>query len=91
MNVMELTIAGNYKEIAKESWNAEELDRRDEDGLTALMHAAGRGDYRTIDALKKAGADLDIRDNSGLKAVDHAARNGHSSAIIYLIEGGCGG
>lgn len=91
MRLIELVKSGDCAAIKSNIWTVRELNEQDKNGLTAMMHAASCGDYHTIAALKDAGADLDIRDNSGMKAVHHAAKNGHSIAIIYLIEGGCGG
>lgn len=91
MKLFELVVGGDYAAIEAASWPEEELNARNEDGMTALMYAAGTGDYRVIEALKNAGADLDICDQDGRKAVHHAAKNGHGNALIYLIEGGCGG
>lgn len=91
MDLFELAKSDEANTIRKISWTTEELDRQDEKGCTALMYAAMAGNYRVIEALKAAGANLEITDQDGLKAVDHAAKNGHSTAIIYLIEGGCGG
>lgn len=91
MDLFELAGSGAVNIIRMRSWSKGELDRQDEKGRTALMYAAMAGNYRVIEVLKAAGANLDITDQDGLKAVNHAAKNGHSTAIIYLIEGGCGG
>lgn len=91
MKLIELAKSGDRDSIGRRGWPPDELNARDENGRTAVMHAAMRGDYRLIELLKSLGADISLKDDEELKAVDHAARHGHSTAIIYLIEGGCGG
>lgn len=91
MELFDLVISGNHQEIEKRRWSSAELDAMDEQGFTAVMHAAVKGDYRVIEALKKAGANIDLQNKNGQKAIDLAAEHGHSNAVIYLIEGGCGG
>jgi len=91
MELLSLVLEGNYQAIEEGDWSYTELDAMDEKGFTPVMHAAARGDYQVIEALKRAGANIDLRNKAGEKAVDLAAKHGHSCAIIYLIEGGCGG
>lgn len=91
MRLFDLAEQGLINEISRGDWTPAELDERDAKGLTALMRAAIRGDYRTAAALKNCGANLDLMDDEGRKAVDLAALYGHGNVMIYLIKGGCGG
>lgn len=91
MHLFDLTEQGLAAAIEQGSWTQTELDERDDAGLTALMRAAVRGDYRTVAALKNCGANTDLTDDQGRKAVDLAALYGHATVIVYLIKGGCGG
>lgn len=91
MQLYELAHRGDEAAIRQGRWTPEELNARDSEGLTALMCAAIRGDYRTALALKAAGADVHLTDAQGRKAVHLAAKHGHSVLIACLIEGGCGG
>lgn len=91
MKLWELAESRQAGAILAQKWPREELDKKDADGRTALMHAAARGDYKTAEALRSQGADVALRDADGRKAVDLAALYGHGVVIAYLIEGGCGG
>lgn len=93
MDISILTLAeqGDYQAIKDRQWTRQQLDEYGSDGRTALMRAAIRGDYRVIEVLKDLGADIDLTDNDGRKAVHLAALHGQSTAMVYLIEGGCGG
>lgn len=91
MHLFDLAEQGLADIIEQGVWTQAELDERNDTGLTALMRAAVRGDYRTVAALKNCGANIDLADHQGRKAVDLAALYGHGNVIIYLIKGGCGG
>src|SRR5205814_275739 len=66
-----------------------EVNRQDENGYTALMWAALRGDYAKVVAqLITAGSDLNIRDKNGRTALIHAAWMGHLDTIQELLKAG---
>ena len=49
-----------------------QLNAKDEEGETALMHAVDRGDVEVVDALLQAGADASVQDAAGATALMHA-------------------
>ncbi len=49
-----------------------EVDKRNRDGRTALITAAGRGHAEVVQMLLKAGADPTLKCNHGKTAADHA-------------------
>jgi hypothetical protein len=57
----------------------------DDEGRTALIRAARRGDEAMARLLIKAGADTRRVDRAGLTAADHARRTGHK-ALARVIE-----
>lgn len=60
------------------------VDRAEEDGLTALMAAAWTGHLPVVERLLRAGADPN-RVGDGTTALGNAARQGHE-AIVALLE-----
>ena len=48
------------------------LDERDNEGCTALMHATQSRSYKAVKALVKAGTDIDIEDNDGYSPLQFA-------------------
>jgi ankyrin repeat protein len=46
-----------------------QLNTKDEQGETALIHAVDRGDVEVVDALLQAGADASVRDAKGVTAL----------------------
>jgi ankyrin repeat protein len=49
-----------------------QLNARNEEGETALMHAVDRGDAEVVEALLQAGADASVQDAAGATALMHA-------------------
>ena len=74
-----------------------DMDGRDGQGWTALMHAALRGHTRIIEMLMEAGADMTVRGSQGETAVDiarqrygnvDAARRANAPrAVLALLRG----
>jgi ankyrin repeat protein len=62
----------------------ETVDAQDQNGRTALMEAAGKGNIPEVRALLEAGADPNIRDNKGRTAL----MNAWKEAAILLLEAG---
>ncbi len=91
MNIFELVQNNSYHEIKDNDWNLEQLNQKNNDGLTPLMVAASLGYVDCVLALKDKGADIHITDKNGRKAVHLASFKGHGLVMLNLIEGGCGG
>ena len=65
-----------------------DVDRRDENGATALMLAAKEGNDWAVRQLLAAGADANARDNDGWTALMYAVRYQNASGIISLLHDG---
>jgi ankyrin repeat protein len=62
------------------------LDVRDSVGLTAVHHAAIRGDLPMIEALAAAGADLTVPNAIGKSPLDLARLNGRVAVAKFLQD-----
>ena len=60
-------------------------DACDQDGTTALMHAAGRGDNALLDLLLEAGADLHASNRDGATALSAAILAGELGMVRRLV------
>lgn len=65
-----------------------EIDRRDSEGITALMKMAGNGHNAVAELLLSRGAASDMRLGNGLTALILAAMEGHESIVQTLLDGG---
>ena len=72
-----------------------DINAKDNDGMTALMYAAGNKMYyphiasKVVTVLIKAGSDINAKDNDGKRALDHAMRNDYlkyNKEILRLLE-----
>ena len=64
-----------------------DMDGRDRQGWTALMHAALRGHTEIIKLLLEAGADLTVKGPQDETAVDVARQNNAPPAVLALLRG----
>ena len=65
-----------------------DVDARDRQGWTALMHVVNKGFTLMVPPLLEAKADLDMRAPDGATALFMAAVHGHSEIIALLMEAG---
>lgn len=63
---------------------AENLELRDENGMTALHHAAAKGHLDVLRVLLDSGGKVWVQDCRASTALHHAARNGRTGAIRLL-------
>lgn len=61
-----------------------EVDAKDNNQQTALIHATRAGDLETVSMLVKAGAVIERRDRFHKTALLHAAAGGHREILICL-------
>ena len=80
--------AGNPDALATALAAGTDVNRRDGQGWTALMHAANKGYVLLVSPLLKAGADVDLRAPDGATALFMATAHGHSEIIALLMEAG---
>ncbi len=64
------------------------IDRRNPDGSTALIHAAFDGKIGYVRLLIAAGASVDLATQRGDTALIGAAYNGHSDIVLALVAAG---
>jgi ankyrin repeat protein len=57
----------------------------DQNGSTALIHAAAKGHADVVRLLLVYGADVDAHDNTGTTALMVASRNGHMAVVQQLL------
>ncbi|UPL03612.1 hypothetical protein LCI18_014546 [Fusarium solani-melongenae] len=63
------------------------INARDDDGCTALSHAAQTGNNDILELfLANSLLDVDARDYEGRTPISHAAGNGHASVVSRLLE-----
>ena len=63
----------------------EELEKRDENGKTALIIAAEKGDTKTMQKLITRGANIEAIDHKAQNALYHACLNGQLDAVELLL------
>ncbi|KHN74990.1 Acyl-CoA-binding domain-containing protein 6 [Toxocara canis] len=81
--------AGNIGKVAEMlKANNELLVERDENQVTALHHAADRGNVELIECLLKAGADLRIQDYDGQTPLHYAVLCSQHGAVKCLLKHG---
>ena len=76
--------SGDLAQVRTAIDEGDDLNEVDEQGRTALMHAAQRGDANMVKLLLEAGADATLKDRNGLSAAELARRNGHEAVADLL-------
>lgn len=89
--LIDAAVRGNYEVVKLLLAKRVNVNAKDEDGATALMHASeesGYGHVETVKLLLKAGADINARDQNGETALDKATQHGggHPEIIRWLKE-----
>ena len=80
--------AGNLDALTAAVSAGTDVNQRDGQGWTALMHAANKGYVLLVPPLLEAGADLDLRAPDGATALFMATALGHTGIIALLMEAG---
>ncbi|KAM0954271.1 putative ankyrin repeat-containing domain-containing protein [Dioscorea sansibarensis] len=65
-----------------------EVDRRDQNGWTALHRAAFKGRTETVTALVEMGASVDAVDDGGFTPLQRAVEAGHGDVAVWLVRNG---
>jgi ankyrin repeat protein len=60
------------------------IEKKDNEKKTALIHAAQKGEFKSVQSLLEQGADIHNKDWSGKTALDWANANGHQKVIELL-------
>ena len=80
--------AGNVDGLKAALASEVDVNARDGQGWTALMHAADKGYALMVPPLLEAGADTEIRAADGATALFMAALHGHTETIDLLMKAG---
>ena len=64
----------------------DDLNKADEDGITALMGAVRKDHTEIVQTLIQAGADLNKADKDGITALMGVAYEGHTETVQALIQ-----
>jgi ankyrin repeat protein len=81
-------IADNFDEFIELFDQEGDIDKLDENGLSLLHKAAGKGDVEEIENLLGYGADIDIITDGGYTPLFFAASQGKFDAVKVLLEAG---
>ena len=84
-------IERSSKWISQKSESIESLipvKAKDNDGKTALMYAAEKGQKETVELLLAKGADINAKDKYGKTALMYAARKGYKEIVELLLAKG---
>lgn len=65
-----------------------DVNHKDEDGCTPLIHASSRGKIGVVRELLNAHASIDLPDNKGRTALSHAAESGKKGMVWVLLSAG---
>lgn len=65
-----------------------EINTKNDEGKTALMHASKAGNIDTIRLLVEKGADINLPDKNGFTALYYAVEGGNAEAVRFLLENG---
>lgn len=66
--------------------NAQTLSTKGRTGMTALMYAAAKGNFRAIQILAQHGANGDLKDSDGATAYNYAVYNQHHEIADFLLQ-----
>ncbi|RFN44923.1 tetratricopeptide repeat domain-containing protein [Fusarium flagelliforme] len=88
MNLLEAASRGSRKQVLRLLQRGADVGLEDENGETALSHAARSGYHATVKLLLLHGADINSKDDNGETALSHAARNGYDATVKLLLSYG---
>ena len=87
-----LTIIDQIINYCKKKLNDEKekledfINKKNEQGVTALHYASFRGNIQIIKLLVENGAKIDITTNRGLNVIHYAAQGNRSSSLMYFFN-----
>ena len=77
---------GDLDDLKQALRDGDEIDGKDQDGMTPLMRATKAGHFEVVEWLLANGAHYDIRDNEGWTAFFWAVEKGHKRLTEYLLK-----
>jgi ankyrin repeat protein len=87
-NLTEAVLSGNVDAVAERLGAGDDVNERDGDHRTPLMHAAIDGNADLVRLLTASGADVDTRDRSGFSALHFAAQDFNLDVVRALLDAG---
>src|SRR5882724_3026421 len=87
-DLWETALGGTVAEVKQLVQSGAKLNKRTNDGFTALMLATGRGDPKITGYLIEQGADVNARNEIGQTALMIAALRGHKGIVKQLLAAG---
>jgi hypothetical protein len=79
---------GDIKKVTLLLENGADVNTKDNDGWTPLMHAAEKGHKEVVELLIEKGADVNTKDNDGWTPLMYASKNNDLEIIRLLLEKG---
>ena len=86
--IIAATAEGDVAKVRKLIASGADVNVEDQEGMTALLHAAIYGYYDIVVALVEAGADLEATCNGGCSPLSYAAETGSTRGLKYLADHG---
>ncbi len=80
--------AGDLNELNASLEAGADINRRDKQGWTALMHAVNKGNVLVVEILLEAGANVDVRAPDGATALFMSAVLGDPQIVAQLMKAG---
>lgn len=68
--------------------DGDDVNAKDEGGITALMEASANGNLELVHALVERGAKVNAKGNAGGTALIVASVRGHGQIVSYLLDNG---
>ena len=89
MDLIEAAKKGDFAQVTQLLNDGIPVDSTDDYGITALMWASGRGEFRVVELLLDHDANVNKEDHvSGYTALMDACRNGHDDVVALLLDHG---
>ena len=85
---IELCISGDAVKVEEAIINGANVNAKNNNGMTALMFSAAKGNTESAGVLIKYGADVNANNNYGMTALMFTASNGHPEIAELLLKHG---
>ncbi|KAK7224597.1 hypothetical protein V2G26_012600 [Clonostachys chloroleuca] len=87
--LLSVAVQGGYLEIVGILLHSgADISAADEDGWTALTHAASSGNFEIVRLLLEKGADVSVAGEHGMTPIHISAEKGYIEVVYLLLDGG---